>query len=239
MALIFRPGFLTVEYFLGRRARYVQPLRLYFITSIAFFTMISIQNSFDGQKINIDSDQAAQVDDAEVTQDDKITMADLELKFLSVEQRQYIVDRMNTQVEKAKQMVREDPQQIIATFMSLAPPTIFCLLPFFALLLKIFYLNIDRFYTEHLVLAVHNHCFIYLVLLLNNFSDLLPESIVSEIIGGAIVVWIPIYLLFSLKAAYQESWPTTFVKYLLLTFSYWILFLFAVSIATVIGLMSL
>ena len=35
--LLFRPGFLTREYFLGRRARYISPIRLYLIFSLAFF----------------------------------------------------------------------------------------------------------------------------------------------------------------------------------------------------------
>src|SRR5262245_54559069 len=35
--LLTRPGFLTHEYFLGRRARYISPIRLYLIFSLAFF----------------------------------------------------------------------------------------------------------------------------------------------------------------------------------------------------------
>jgi hypothetical protein len=35
--LVFRPGFLTNEYFRGRRVHYVPPLRLYFFISIIFF----------------------------------------------------------------------------------------------------------------------------------------------------------------------------------------------------------
>ena len=38
--LIFRPGFLTCEYFKGRRVHYVPPLRLYFFISIMFFLML-------------------------------------------------------------------------------------------------------------------------------------------------------------------------------------------------------
>jgi hypothetical protein len=35
--LLMRPGFLTREYFQGRKARYVSPIRLYLIFSVAFF----------------------------------------------------------------------------------------------------------------------------------------------------------------------------------------------------------
>ena len=46
VAILFRPGFLTNEYLRGRRVSYVQPVRLYFITSISFFLMLSIVNFF-------------------------------------------------------------------------------------------------------------------------------------------------------------------------------------------------
>lgn len=46
VAILFKPGFLTNEYLRGRRVSYVQPIRLYFITSIAFFLMLSIVNFF-------------------------------------------------------------------------------------------------------------------------------------------------------------------------------------------------
>ena len=36
-ALLFRPGFLTAEFLGGRRARYLPPVRLYLVLSVAFF----------------------------------------------------------------------------------------------------------------------------------------------------------------------------------------------------------
>lgn len=39
--LLTRPGFLTREYFAGRKARYLSPLRLYLIFSVAFFGLSS------------------------------------------------------------------------------------------------------------------------------------------------------------------------------------------------------
>ncbi|MFM8353744.1 MAG: DUF3667 domain-containing protein, partial [Gammaproteobacteria bacterium] len=39
--LAFRPGFLTLEYLQGRRARYTPPLRLYLVLSLLFFLVVS------------------------------------------------------------------------------------------------------------------------------------------------------------------------------------------------------
>lgn len=41
VALLFRPGLLTAEYIGGRIARYIPPLRLYLVTSVVFFLVIS------------------------------------------------------------------------------------------------------------------------------------------------------------------------------------------------------
>src|SRR4029077_9364095 len=40
LPLYFRPGFLSNEYFAGRRVRYVTPFRLYFFLSVAAFLLI-------------------------------------------------------------------------------------------------------------------------------------------------------------------------------------------------------
>ena len=44
-ALIARPGFLTLEYFAGRRRRYIRPARLFLVTSILLFAVIGLVQS--------------------------------------------------------------------------------------------------------------------------------------------------------------------------------------------------
>lgn len=59
LPLMFKPGFLTNEYFAGRRVHYVPPLRLYLFISIIFFLALSYlagDNVFTG-KDNIESNQ--------------------------------------------------------------------------------------------------------------------------------------------------------------------------------------
>jgi hypothetical protein len=41
LSLFFRPGFLTVEHVNGRIARYVRPLKLYIVSSVVFFLLLS------------------------------------------------------------------------------------------------------------------------------------------------------------------------------------------------------
>ncbi|MGB3463760.1 MAG: DUF3667 domain-containing protein [Cyclobacteriaceae bacterium] len=50
--LIFKPGFLTTEYLIGKRVRYIPPLRLYIFISILFFLIFKFANQLSGVKIN-------------------------------------------------------------------------------------------------------------------------------------------------------------------------------------------
>ena len=44
--LMFRPGFLTIEYWNGRRARYVPPFKIYLLTSFLYFMVLICYYAF-------------------------------------------------------------------------------------------------------------------------------------------------------------------------------------------------
>lgn len=55
--LLFKPGHLTNEYFIGRRVRYIPPLRLYIFISLVFFLLLNwFGGSADGVNISADQD---------------------------------------------------------------------------------------------------------------------------------------------------------------------------------------
>ncbi len=58
-ALLFRPGFLTREYFRGRRRRYIRPARLFLVLSLALFAAIRF---FASAPILVDEEPAAKTD---------------------------------------------------------------------------------------------------------------------------------------------------------------------------------
>lgn len=43
--LLFKPGFLTLEYIAGRRVRYIPPLRMFIFLSIVFFLLLSLSST--------------------------------------------------------------------------------------------------------------------------------------------------------------------------------------------------
>jgi hypothetical protein len=61
--LYFRPGFLTNEYFAGRRTRYVTPFRLFFFLCVISFFAIQATLNLDGMRFNFGGDNG-QIDNA-------------------------------------------------------------------------------------------------------------------------------------------------------------------------------
>jgi hypothetical protein len=69
LPLYFRPGFLSNEYFAGRRVRYVTPFRLYFFLSVAAFLLIQVSlDSLDMSKA-IHSDAGDKIVAAQTAQE--------------------------------------------------------------------------------------------------------------------------------------------------------------------------
>jgi rRNA maturation protein Nop10 len=60
-ALVFRPGFLTREYFAGRRKRYIRPARLFLVLSIALFALLR----FEGKAPHFSDENVSDAERAE------------------------------------------------------------------------------------------------------------------------------------------------------------------------------
>ncbi len=250
LVLLFRPGFLTSEYFAGRRVRYVPPLRLYIITSVAFFFVLSLQlfpakDGPPGAKTAAvtyeDTTQGATADEAQDFSGLLKSLDGFEIVLLSAETNQSIRDRIRKQAEKAGQILKEDSGKMINAVIDAAPPIVFLILPLFALLLKVAYFRSGRFYAEHLVFAVHNHSFLYVVLLLDSIVIASEASFptVAGVIRGGIRLWIPFYMYLSLRHVYRQGYVTTLLKFMVLAVCYNTLLIIGAGLAFLSGVMSL
>lgn len=234
LAVCFRPGFLTREYFSGRKARYIQPVRLYFITSIAFFFIVSLLGNVS-PPLTIETDLNEEGEAVAFAKPGEQHIKNINLDILTPEQSEKLQARANLQIDKAIKLFTEDPDRARDMVVEAAPPVIFCLLPIFAALLKTFYFRTGRYYTEHLVLALHNHSFIFIALLVSALVEALPASIFRELVDTIILCWLLIYLLISLKVTYQQGWFLTIDKFFLLGVSYSVLFVSAAIITLIIS----
>jgi len=140
---------------------------------------------------------------------------------------------------------REDAKQrLIGSFFGVLPPTMFVLMPIFALLLKIFYVFKRRLYVEHLIVVLHSHAFLFLSLMLGALIDMLaawvrPDApwLVTPLgwLNVALWIWAPIYLLIMQKRVYRQGWPMTIFKYVLIGWFYSLLLTFALLVAALLS----
>jgi hypothetical protein len=145
----------------------------------------------------------------------------------------WINDRINDEIEgspQKAQQIDENPNLIVDKVFDILPATMFVLLPVVALIFKFWYLFAKRYYVEHLIFSLHNHSFIFvslIMLLLTNVAGSYLNShgypavvTATEWLVIAISVWIPLYLLISLRVVYQQGWWLTVGKFFVIGISY-------------------
>ena len=101
------------------------------------------------------------------------------------------------------------------------PLAMFVTLPAYALLLKVFFYSSGRYYTEHLVFAMHLHTFSFLVYTLalatpdtSTLPGLLGETL--ERADWALLLWVAAYSFLALRRYYRDGRFLTTIKWLVL-----------------------
>jgi hypothetical protein len=249
--LMLQPGFLSREYFDGRRARYVSPLKLYFFLSIVAFFLI--QQSID---IAVENQGTQNVDAAGAGKDSDFHIGNFNGKPWHAKTNPMNVawlpdagnDLINGKLGKLESTVKnKDWQQLTHAALAATPQTLLILLPIFALLLKLAYMFRGRLYMEHLIVALHNHAFLLSSLSLlavltemSTWTTVVPgwESLLG-LATSLLLIWIPLYFLLSLKYIYSQSWKMTVFKFLLIGLSYSLLLGMGVVINVLLGILML
>lgn len=237
--LMFRPGFLSNEWVAGRRMHYVSPVRLYIFISIAFFLVFAMVTDEGMFQVGAEPDAVEEAAGPRVEIDDDDISVDI--PFLSETER----ERVKAQIIKLK----NDPRLAFRQAMSLAPQMMFLLMPVFAFVLKVLYLFSRRYYTEHLLLAIHTHSFMFLSFLalfaLSGLGAWAQDAdaplrwigVPVAVLTVAAWIWIPTYLFLAQKRFYRQGWFMTSIKYFLTGFIYFFMLVFALAglgIATIL-----
>jgi hypothetical protein len=160
----------------------------------------------------------------------------------------WVNDRVNDEIGESPKKGKEieaNPNLIIDKVFDVLPATMFVLLPLSALILKFWYLFAGRYYIEHLILALHNHSFLFVVflftMLFNTYAGWREpgeQGWITETVfwvNLALYIWIPVYFLLSLKRVYRQGWFLTGVKYVVVGLSYLILLTITASVAAILS----
>jgi len=214
-ALVQKPGMLTREFLAGRRARYLSPLRLYLLASLAYFVLAAAapQVKLPGKdpqgfvvSTTTSKSRPERVADAVSGSFDRgpaLSSADRAAALKDVEKAPAL---MRPTLQKAI----GDPSGFKRGIAATMPRMLFALLPVFAAIVAVFYRR--RKYPEHLYFAIHLHAFIFLALCVAELAKFMRVTGIVETIGLISVLWIPIYTTLAFRRVYGGSMAMTLAK---------------------------
>lgn len=229
-ALLFKPGYLTHEFLVGRRARYLPPVRLYLVLSVVFFLWFS---ATEQRMTVVQVDEPRNAGSAQAVVPGRREFGPLApaRPGESAEQR---ADRQCPQanyegpgqnwiaprVQRAcRIIVLDNGRSVRDAFLHNLPRAMFLFLPLLAAGMMLLYWWPRHYYVEHLLLFVHNHAFGFLLLLLAaGVSALLPW--VASWVRLAVCLYIPWYVYRSMRVVYGQGRWLTFAKLVVLGFFY-------------------
>lgn len=128
--------------------------------------------------------------------------------------------------------VEEELALLEESFYHYAPYAIFCMMPFFALYLKVLYLGSGRRYGEHLLFALHTNAFAFLAMTL---MVLMPGGFGFVIF--LLWMWLAFYLPTAMRKVYGGSRRLTLLRWVVLMFLHQLSIVLAILGAVVFGVL--
>ena len=189
--LFFQPGRLSLDYWAGKRARFMRPLQLYLAAAFLFFFAAQfVQAQVLMVKVDAKTEVSALKED------------DPQGSLLEKKLDAYIRSHDAAQISK----------DVVTSVSEQFPKVMFGAIPLFALLCMGLFRRSHRFYAEHFIFALHFHAFVFLSGLIR-----LP---LPKWLSQALLLVYPVYLGLALHRAYGESIPRTVLKLVALTAIY-------------------
>lgn len=206
LPLLRRPGFLTREYFAGRRARYLQPLRLYLVMSVLFLVLSALLGGGSGAHVNVEGQRAPTADECANLHTD--------LKWGG----QALLPRFKA---ACRNIAADNGRMFGESMVHNLGRAMFVFLPLMAALMKLLYWRPRRFYLEHLVLLLHNHACVFLLLSIFLLAlHWLGFGNWTGVLMLALVWYVVHYLYRSIKVMYGQSRWLTLLKFGVLACAY-------------------
>ena len=231
--LILRPGLITKNYNLGKRARYISPVRLYIFVSFIFFLILSFQkpvgesSSADSIKMDMnynivpidkavkpnDSSRLAGIRDlSNATIDNYLDSLGVGVSWYNkVYYRNYI--KFKTGHLKEDEL-RQNNRKNLSIIM-------FLLMPIFAFYVYLLHYKRKLYYAEHLIFSLHTHtmafCFLSIWLLCRPFLGVLWVYFLFAPIIFIHGVW-------AMKVVYQQKIGILLYKVFFLSLIYLVTF---------------
>jgi hypothetical protein len=260
--LLAKPGYLSREFFSGRRARYLPPFRLYLVISLLFFLLAGTS----GMKIDTGGpptdeevaglNSAAESLEKQFPDTPGVAETAARLRQQAAEQQAVLDGKApapkpadsagektdHVRVGFCEGVTKPAPdagwaaeslfgycqkienmsgKALLESIVHNIPRAMFVFLPLLAAFMKLLYWRPKRYYVEHLLFLVHNHCFVFLAMTIMILLTRIP------VIGGqlglletAVSLYMVWYIFRAMRVYYNQSRWMTFGKYVVIGFAY-------------------
>ncbi len=221
LALLFKPGHLTVMYNEGKRVRYVPPLRLYiFISFIFFLCMGLIPSTPESPKKESNLSftfGAMSSNELRGIKEEKLDSLFTAMKIERGGLEEYVIRKLWVITNEGW---KEFGHKLVKNISSM----IFVLMPFFGWLVYLLHRKRNRYYFEYLIYSVHFHCFLFLAILIFVLVSFIWVSVYLLLL---FLIWPLIYLYKSLRKTFYQKRFSAIIKTFFLSVMYFFsLFLF-------------
>jgi hypothetical protein len=203
--LWFRPGKLTLEFIEGRRISYLPPVRLYFVSSVLFFALVSVSPP-----------RTALIRLIHVTHQQQISPATCSnWNFF----RHHAWTQRVTHI--CEKRIHNNGVNLLHAAIDTMPDAMFVFVPLIALSHRLMYSRPRHLYAEHLVFFLHVHAFCF---------SMMTVWMVLPLLGAiwpgswSIPIWLtctvfsamPAYGAMALKRVFRKNWFATVARTLAL-----------------------
>lgn len=230
--LLFKPGFLTLEYNKGKRIKYLPPLRMYLVLSILMFLIPSTNSIDDSGSEDRDIYLAIADDDYVINSEEfqtnevykdsvlnSLWMLSEDDPFFSFLGEKTVKNWMTNAFSLANNGNAQDVffDEMASKFTNM----MFVMLPLFAFLLMLFFRKQNTLYVETLVFSLHFHSFYFFCIC---FHKLIILFVSSGLVLAFLYLLLPfVYLILSLKKVYEQSYTRIVLKSVVMLSIYGIL----------------
>ena len=233
--LLARPGELTREFIAGRRARYLQPFRLYLVASVLLLLATTLGDGHGGGKAELPASAAPAAASpsapASVEADNAGDRVVIDPSGNVLDVKPGDCTHVTTDAPwmrpfipalkgACRSIVADNGRELVHSLLRNAGRAMFVFLPLLAAFMKLLYWRPKRWYLEHLLL-LHNHAFIYLFFaLLVLVTHPLPAGWIASLLATAAVLYSLRYLYKSMRNYYGQGRALTLLKFAVLGFAY-------------------
>ena len=239
--LLFKPGFLSSEFNMGKRVRYIPPIRLYLLISFIFFFLMNISsgpkstnNSLNGQQ-NQKTKAGTHISFKSISTDDLVGLTKTQVDSLMRAKEIPETNFNKWVVYQLHKIAVNGMGQFRQLLMKNISYMMFVLMPVLGVLIYLFNRKRINYYLESLVISIHFHSFVFLFFTIIFLIELLINQSLIYLLW---IVAPPVYMVLMFKSYFRQKILITITKtfFVNVFYSISLIVLFLMTIAVSVAL---